>query len=474
MCCIITDINKRGFESTIVRFLLFMSNKDDLLFNENIITVNKMVIKVLLVSLIVPASFIIFTLINYWMVPHLYSLSLIIYILVFSTLMLILNKFEKFQKLTMYLGIFGISILVALLGYKGIIAITVSYCFGPVISCLYYNRKLTLFTSITNAIITALVFYFRSFTMPIVKAGIEEPMGWYLSNVIGLMIEFIFVTLICDTLARRTHKTMQILIYNSEARETANRELAQKNEETEKINKELENVINDLQSTQVKIIEFVAKVLGSHDLFTGRHVMHTPKYLEIIAKELRNNGFYTEELTDTNIQIFSTAAFLHDIGKIHVPEGVLNKVGKFNDKDFQLMKSHPEEGKKLLEALPPIQSGYFNLIAIDMAYNHHEKWDGSGYPNGIKGNDIPLCARLMAAADVLDALISQRLYKEPMKIEDAMKVFEESKGTHFEPCIAQSVINCQEEIRIIDKEFKDLENETNEKELAFWKEYHSM
>ena len=325
-----------------------------------------------------------------------------------------------------------------------------------------------------NTIITAIVFYFRSFTMPIVKAGIEEPMGWYISNLIGLMIEFIFVTLICDTLAKRTHKTMQVLVVNYTEREDALKELEENNQKMKCMNDELGNVINDLQQTQVRIIEFVAKVLGSHDLFTGRHVMHTPKYLEIIAKELRNNGFYTEELTDTNIQIFSTAAFLHDIGKIHVPEGVLNKVGKFNDKDFQLMKSHPEEGKKLLEALPPIQSGYFNSIAIDMAYNHHEKWDGSSYPNGKKGEEIPLCARLMAAADVLDALISQRLYKEPMKLEDAMKVFQESKGSHFEPCIAQSVINCQEQIRIIDKEFKDLENETNEKELAFWKEYHSM
>lgn len=451
-----------------------MNQQNDLLFSENIFSVNKMVERVLIASIIVPISFIVFTLIGFWFVPHTYSISIVIYIVLVSLLMMILNHYEKMQKIAMYIGIFGISILVALLGYKGIIAITVSYCFGPVISCLYYNRRLTIIMSFMNTIISAIVFYFRSFTMPIVKAGIEEPMGWYISNLIGLMIEFIFVILICDTLSKRTHKTMQVLVVNYTEREDALKELEENNQKMKCMNDELGNVINDLQQTQIRIIEFVAKVLGSHDLFTGRHVMHTPKYLEIIAKELRNNGFYTEELTDTNIQIFSTAAFLHDIGKIHVPEGVLNKVGKFNDKDFQLMKSHPEEGKKLLEALPPIQSGYFNLIAIDMAYNHHEKWDGSGYPNGKKGEDIPLCARLMAAADVLDALISQRLYKEPMKIEDAMKVFEESKGTHFEPCIAQSVINCQEQIRIIDKEFKDLENETNEKELAFWKEYHSM
>ena len=138
------------------------------------------------------------------------------------------------------------------------------------------------------------------------------------------------------------------------------------------------------------------------------------------------------------------------------------------------MKSHPEEGRKLLEFLPKIDDGKFNEIAIQMAYCHHEKWNGTGYPRRIAGEDIPLCARIMAAADVLDALISQRLYKDPMSIDDAMKVFEESKGQHFEPCIADAVIACKEEIRKIDAQFKSEESAKYNEELQWWYRYHNM
>ena len=201
--------------------------------------------------------------------------------------------------------------------------------------------------------------------------------------------------------------------------------------------------------------------------------MHTRKYVEIIAKELKKGGYYQKELTDENIELYSTAAFLHDIGKIHIPEGVLNKIGKFTPEEYQLMKIHPEEGKKLLEYLPQIEDGTFNEIAKQMAYCHHEKWDGSGYPNGLKGKEIPLCARIMAAADVLDALISQRLYKEPMPVEEAMEVFERSKGMHFEPCIADAVINLKNLISIIDEDFKTTEASTNAEELEWWMKYHA-
>ena len=138
-----------------------------------------------------------------------------------------------------------------------------------------------------------------------------------------------------------------------------------------------------------------------------------------------------------------------------------------------MMKCHPEEGKKLLEFLPPIEGGRFNDIAKKMAYFHHEKWDGSGYPNGVARFDIPLCARIMAAADVLDALISQRLYKEPLSIHEAMDVFAKSKGYHFEPCIADAVINSESLIELIDKDFKTAESEENAKELEWWQRYHN-
>lgn len=196
------------------------------------------------------------------------------------------------------------------------------------------------------------------------------------------------------------------------------------------------------------------------------------KYVEMICHKLRSDGIYTEELTDTNIDLFVTSAFLHDIGKIHIPEGVLNKPGKFNDEEFALMKCHPEEGKKLLQFLPKIDDGNFNEIAQQMAYCHHEKWNGTGYPRGIKEFEIPLCARIMVAADVLDALISKRLYKEPMTVSQAIEVFKKSSGSHFEPCIADAVINSEKLIETIDLEFKTKESLSQEKELNWWLNYH--
>ena len=165
---------------------------------------------------------------------------------------------------------------------------------------------------------------------------------------------------------------------------------------------------------------------------------------------------------------------MHDIGKIHIPEGILNKQGKFTSEEFELMKSHPEEGKRLLQVLPKIDDGRFNEIAKEMAYCHHEKWDGTGYPRGIAGKQIPLCARIMTAADVLDALISQRLYKNPKSIDQAMRVFLDSRGTHFEPCIADAVISLRDTIEKIDIDYKKKESEAYRKELEWWNNYHNM
>lgn len=187
---------------------------------------------------------------------------------------------------------------------------------------------------------------------------------------------------------------------------------------------------------------------------------------------MRDEGHFVEELTDETIELFSTSAFLHDIGKIHIPEGVLNKPGKFTADEFALMKCHPEEGKKLLEYLPKIDDGRFNEIALEMAYCHHEKWDGTGYPRGLRGVDIPLCARIMAAADVLDALTSKRLYKDPMTVDEAIDVFEKSKGSHFEPCIAEAVIHCKKLIELIDNDFKTAEAVSQSEELQWWLRYH--
>lgn len=449
-----------------------MSFTNEEFFNDNIVDVNKRVFIILLSSVLVAVSFIVLTAIGLWIVPNRYSIFLAVYSVASSLIVHILNQFPKTQITSMYCGIMASSFFVFLLGKEGYINITVAYAFGPFLSCLYYNRRLTKITTIANFFLILVVFWYRSFTVNSVLSGTESQLNWFIGNVIGTIIEFIFVFLISSSIAKRTNRTLSDFMKSVQEREYAYELLKENNNNINALNKKLEEKNNQLSDTQYKIMEFVSQCLGSHDMFTGHHVVHTQKYVEIICKELVRKGLYTEELTPENIRLFSTAALLHDIGKIHIPEGILNKVGKFTLEEFEMMKSHPSEGVKLLEFLPVIEDGKFNDIAKKMALYHHEKWDGSGYPNGLSGEKIPLCARIMTAADVLDALLSMRLYKEPMSVEEAMNVFEVSKGSHFESCIAQAVLDLRATIELIDKDFKIKEAMINKKELEWWKDYH--
>lgn len=348
----------------------------------------------------------------------------------------------------------------------------ISYAIVPIISLLYYNKQLTRITCVINYFLIILSAVISSDFNYEVITGRFSKITWIIQFSIGLTIESAFLFISLSNISKRIQNTLANLMQTFDERNEVYEQLKERNQLVTEINNELEERNNELKSTQSKIIKFISKCLGSHDLFTGRHVIHTQKYVELICKQLLADGYYAEELTEKEINFFQLAAFLHDIGKIHIPEGVLNKIGKFTPKEFELMKSHPQEGFKLLDYLPPIEDGEFNKIAKQMALYHHEKWDGTGYPFGLKEKEIPLSARIMTAADVLDALISQRLYKEAMTVDEAIEVFKKSSGSHFEPCIAQAVIKSRALIILIDNDFKTSEAETNALELEWWKSYH--
>ena len=449
-----------------------MSSNDKSFFNENIVNVNKKVNMILFFTIPVPIIFAILSAVNIWIVPHLYSLTVFIYSTFFSLLYMFLIKKNVNQYFLMYMGIFVTSGFVFLLGYEGIITITISFAFPPFITCLYYNRKATRYTTIACFLLSCICYWFRSFRVPLVLGGVETPFFWFIKNIPGLIIEYIFLFILTDYMSNRTHNTLKTLVKSMKKTEVINKKLEENNKKIEIINDKLQEKNHQLADTQFKIIKFIAEVLGSHDLYTGRHVIHTQKYVEIICNEMVKLGYYTKELTPGYISLFSTAAFLHDIGKIHVPEGILNKIGKFTDEEFEKMKCHTTEGKNLLEFLPMVNDGRFNEIAKQMAFYHHEKWNGTGYPNKIAGIEIPLCARIMAAADVMDALLSKRLYKEPKTIEEAIEIFESSRDTHFESCIVDAVISAKDEIVKFDKEFKFQEEESNQIEQEWWQRYH--
>ena len=173
-------------------------------------------------------------------------------------------------------------------------------------------------------------------------------------------------------------------------------------------------------------------------------------YTLIIMKNMRKMGIHLRVLTDEYIDDVYKSAPLHDIGKIRITDAILNKPGKLTPDEFEVMKKHALYGgeiiEKLLESLT--QASYLE-VARDIAMYHHEKWDGSGYPYSLKGEEIPLSARVMAVADVFDALVSRRSYKAPFSIDKAIEIIKNDAGTHFDAKVVEAFLHAESQIRAV-------------------------
>ena len=212
----------------------------------------------------------------------------------------------------------------------------------------------------------------------------------------------------------------------------------------------LEKAAERITRMQDEIIINFAEMVEARDNSTGNHIKKTAYYVEAIAKELQREGKFSEILDDAYITKLKRSAPLHDIGKIAVSDLILNKPGKLTDEEFAIMKSHTTEGWHILEKIEENASDSMDddylKEATEMAHYHHEKWDGTGYPTGIKGNGIPLSARIMAVADVFDALVAERVYKKPFTYEKAMSIITEGAGKHFDPVVVEAFCHISEEL----------------------------
>ncbi len=198
---------------------------------------------------------------------------------------------------------------------------------------------------------------------------------------------------------------------------------------------------------QDNIIIGMANLIESRDGDTGEHIKRTSFYVNLLARAIRDKGLYTDILTDNYIELLTKAAPMHDIGKILVPDHILQKPGRLTPEEYEIIKEHSAAGGKIVrEVLGFIEEKDYIEIASDMAAHHHEKWNGSGYTKGLAQEDIPLSARIMAIADVFDALVSKRCYKSPMPVEEAFAEMEKSSGTHFDPQLVKIFRGLKEEI----------------------------
>ena len=192
-------------------------------------------------------------------------------------------------------------------------------------------------------------------------------------------------------------------------------------------------ILKDLRELFYKTIKLIAAALDAKDPYTHGHSMRVTLYSMILAKKLN--------LDDTTLEEIETAGLLHDIGKIGIPQNILCKPGRLTDEEFAVMKSHPEQGEKMLMGIKKL------TVISNWLRTHHEKWDGSGYPQGLKGEEIPLSGRIIALADTYDAMTSTRSYRKALSHETAVAEIKRCAGTQFDPVLADLFIQNEEEIK---------------------------
>ncbi len=212
----------------------------------------------------------------------------------------------------------------------------------------------------------------------------------------------------------------------------------------------VEEKIHAIEQMQHQIIISFANIIEARDGNTGKHVKRTSEYVQALILELQQEGRFYDTLTPRYIHDTILSAPLHDIGKITIPDAVLLKPGKLTDEEFALIKNHTVNGRKIIEeSMADIEDEEFLKIAKSVALYHHECWDGSGYPYGIQGEQIPLCARIMTIADFFDALAAKRVYKAAMPIEEVFGMIKNQRGKKFDPVVTDAFLRIRDRIEDI-------------------------
>ncbi len=239
-------------------------------------------------------------------------------------------------------------------------------------------------------------------------------------------MDFVTKPFVPDILLSRVEKTIELDSYRHDLENMVRIQAEKITENARKL-----SVIQD------SVIVGMANLIESRDGSTGRHVKNTQMYVRMIADELYRRKLFADELSPESIEDICKAAPLHDVGKIKIPDAILQKPGKLTPEEFDEMKLHTTYSRKIINTIiGDVEDEHYVKVVEDIALYHHERWDGTGYPTGLAGDAIPLAARIMAVADVFDALYEERCYKPPIRpIERIMQIMSEGRGTQFDPTI---------------------------------------
>ncbi|MCB1931295.1 MAG: two-component system response regulator [Candidatus Accumulibacter sp.] len=236
-------------------------------------------------------------------------------------------------------------------------------------------------------------------------------------------------------------------------------------DQNEFLSAEVARRTSELEAVQDVTILAMASLAETRDAETGKHILRTQRYVKALAEKLRPHPRFANFLSDQNIRTLFKSAPLHDIGKVGIPDRILLKPGRYDAQELEIMKNHTLLGRDAIQLAEDWlgKRVEFLTIAKEIALYHQEWWDGSGYPEALAGESIPVSARLMAIADVYDALISRRVYKERLSHEQAAQIIVEGRGSHFDPDMVDAFIEIQDEFREIAQRYPDSDRDLQKK-----------
>lgn len=251
------------------------------------------------------------------------------------------------------------------------------------------------------------------------------------------------------------------------ARTATHLRLARIQRKLKRQNEDLEHLVqvrtNELTQVQDATIVAMAALAETRDDETGNHIRRTQHYMALLAEALQHHPRFRHELNRASIDLLFKSAPLHDIGKVGVPDHILKKQGRLTAEEFEIIKMHTTWGGNTIRSVEELlgESSDYLRFAREIAYSHQERWDGTGYPEGLAGDEIPVSARLMAVADVYDALISRRRYKPAFTHEKAVSMMESERAKHFDPDVLDAFLEIEQKFRNIAEQFADPQSASN-------------
>ncbi|MDO5293927.1 MAG: HD domain-containing phosphohydrolase [bacterium] len=383
--------------------------------------VNKLIHTTMWYFMTLPSFVLFFSYIGLFSVEKRYAMGFFIVSLCTNLFLFLLSRTNINENYLRYITMIATEVIIMVLGMKATMGINITYILVPVISCAYLDRKFTIKVSIVSYFMMLIAVFVRASEAVQLDFPDYDALHWALSFSAAYTIEYVALFLAIMLLSSRTQSFLAKLTAHSQ------------------------KIITLQQNT----IGSFADLIESRDNSTGQHVKRTSGIVKIIVDGMQSKGIYKEIMNDELCERICQAAPLHDIGKIRIPDSILCKPGRLTDEEMEQIKTHTVAGAEIItKSLSSLEEMAFIQVAKDVALFHHERWDGAGYPTGTSGETIPVGARIMAVADVFDALISKRCYKETMEYDQAFDIIKESQGSHFDPVIVEVFL--AEKAKIID------------------------